>query len=584
VTSLDRFLSRRYVFFFLAIIVLLVYSPALKNGFTKWDDQEYVLNNTAVHSLSFSSVGNLFTNFLVISYHPLTLLSLAINYYFSGTSPTGYILTNILFHLFNCILLFILLDNLKLPKKISFFATLLFAIHPLSVEPVAWIAARKDVLFAFFFLMSLIFYIKYYNTKNTTAYLLSLFLFVCSCLSKAQAIPLCMTLFLIDYFFEGNFSFRQFKSKIPFILVALLFGLISFIAQGENTKVFAGNAFSFSQRLSFGAYNFLHYIVRVLLPVNLSAYYPYPHLFSKFYYVFIPLSLVLVIMSLYYFRKNKLIIFGLLFFTLNILPVLQIFPVGDAMMADRYTYIPGIGIFLIIVSGIVQLLEKLKPNKTITIIAISACMLILAKSSYARCHVWKNGFTLWTDVMRKQPKASISYTNRGNNYLEQGDTSSALVDYRKALAIDPSNSFASFNAASIFYSRGEYKLSLSLLKSMDTLFSQGTDVILLKAYNENKLGDFLSSQRDVTRYLIYKRTAEVYTLAGLNEIMLNDFSKAKKYLREALRLDSNYTEAYVKMGVAEIQSGDTTSSCQSWKRAFELGNADVVPYITQYCK
>ncbi len=583
-TKLSALLNNRwFVFISLTAVVFICFAPALQNGFTNWDDQEYVLRNTAIQSLSPGSISYLFSHFLIISYHPLTLLSLAVNYFFSGTEASGYIFTNILFQALNCCLLFIFLCQINLRKTTAFFVALLFAVHPLHVESVAWIAERKDVLFVFFFFISLIFYTRYFKTDDKRIYFLSLLFFLCSCLSKAQAVTLSLTLFLIDFLLDGKITLAKSLSKIPFILISILVGIISVKAQGGNVASFTGADFTFLQRLAFAAQNYLHYILHPLLPLRLSAFYPYPDSFQPMYYLYLPVAAMIFFGAIFYFRKNKLVIFSVLFFTFNIFFLLQLFPVGDAMMADRYSYLPSIGLFILMVCVAEHLIHKSKRKKYIVQFLAAIYFLFLAQSTFARCSVWRDGITLWSDVIKKYPHTSIAYVNRGANYYDNANTTAALNDFKKAIELNPHNSFARYNAATIYYNNSDFKNCVQVLDKIDADKSADTDAFLLKAYSENKLNDYASSLRDVEIYLSKNKTAEALTLAGLNRIMSGDYANAKKDFDAAIEKDSLYTDAYTKRGALFFQMRDTTAACNDFQKAASLGDIKVASFMEAFC-
>ncbi len=572
-----------FVFFSLLIAIFICYFPSFNNGFTNWDDQEYVLKNEAIHTLTFQSICNLFTRILVISYHPLTLLSLQINYYLSGESAFGYIFTNVLFHFANSLLVYKMVRELNFDARLSFFMALLFAIHPVQVESVAWIAERKDVLYAFFFLLSVIFYVRYSKTGKNKLYIFSLLLFIFSCLSKAQAISLSLVLFLVDYTINRNHTSVKFLNKIPFLVISILFGIISVVAQGTNVNAFTGNDFSLVQRLALASHSYLFYIGHVLFPYSLSAFYPYPDSFQSAYFLFIPLAIFILLFAIYQFRKNSLVIFSILFFTTTIFFLLQIFPIGDAMMADRYTYVPSIGLFIIMVLIIDKLSKKYKNLKLpLTIISL-IYFVFLAQSTFARCYIWKDGITLWSDVIKKYPNTSIAYTNRGANYYDRGNSVAALADFTKAVEIDSMNSFARYNAGLIYYNENDYSNCLKMLNGIELINESNSEIFLMRAFSENKLQDYTSSDRNIKNFLSYRKTAEAFTLAGLNKIQSGDYANAKLFLDSAINTDTTYWDAFVKRGVLFIQTGDTAAACSDWKKAAAAGKEEVRPFVKQYC-
>jgi len=342
------------------LITYLAFSPSLKNGFTNWDDNEYVATNNLVKSLSGDNIKKIFdtNNFISFNYHPITILSLAIDYKLSGFDPKTYHLTSLLFHLANTLLVFWFVFLLS-EKKIMVAAvvSILFGIHPMHVESVAWIAERKDVLYVFFFMGSLIVYLKYIQQQGMQKimlYVLLLLLFLLSILSKAMAIVLPVVLLLIDYYKGRKLDRTLVLEKLPLFALSLLFGLLAVHIQSKGAIAnFA--VFTFLQRICFVSYGIVNYVYNVFVPIHLSAFYPYPslvdgHIPSVFY--FTPFIVIVLLGAVIYLvKKNKVVFFGFAFFMITIVMVLQFISVGKAIMADRYSYLSYVGLFFIIAMG-----------------------------------------------------------------------------------------------------------------------------------------------------------------------------------------------------------------------------------------
>ena len=362
--------SPKFLLFIIVSFTSIIYFKSLFNDLLFWDDNIYVINNKDITNLSFNSLKTIFSGFYAYCYLPLTMLTYSLEYHFFGLNPFIYHLDNLVLHLFNIILVFIFIYKLSLGSELreintrqyaislAFIVALLFAIHPMHVESVAWISERKDLLYSFFFLSSLIFYIKYISQIKSSIihYPLSIILFFLSCLSKPTAVTLPFVLILIDYFFN-RFSLKSkvklFKEKIPFFILSLLFLIIAFYSQKHEIVVNSADDsyFNLFHRIFLFSFALTFYLYKVIAPFHLSVIHSFlgnaKH-FPSLYYIS---SLILLIIPLIIFisgKSRKLLIFGFLFFFTTIALSLQIIPFRFAIVCERYTYIPYIGLFFII--------------------------------------------------------------------------------------------------------------------------------------------------------------------------------------------------------------------------------------------
>src|ERR1035438_4818952 len=391
------------------IITFVAFTPSLRNDLLKtWDDQAYVTNNVLVKSLSIENIGRIFKeeNGLYANYHPLTILSLALNYHFSGTDSLGYHLTNLILHLVNTLLVFILIFNLTGKRlEIAVFVSILFGLDPVHMESVGWISERKDVLYTVFFLSSLIAYQFFIKKNNLVFYFISLLLFVLSMLSKAMAVSLPLVLVLLDHHAKRKWNFRSVLEKIPFFLIALILGIVAMRVQAQSGAI-SHVTFPVVNRILHVFYGFVMYIVKILIPTGLSAFYPYPYPLVDSTWVLdkIPAGLIitffiaLVIIAYTLFRVSRpgkntgLLVTGILFYSVTIAAVLQFIPVGRAIMADRYTYIPSIGIFLAVGWLLFQLYRN-PTYKPVVIISFAIYCCLFFYLNFERSKVWKNDET-----------------------------------------------------------------------------------------------------------------------------------------------------------------------------------------------
>ena len=396
-----------------AILTAVCLWPMLKNEFTNWDDEFYVINNPLLRGPDWKGI---FSQQKLGNYHPLTILSYAFNYSISGLDPFSYLLVNYLFHIANTLLVFYFIWNISGKNKfIAAFVALIFGIHPMHVESVAWVAERKDVLYTFFFLLSLIQYWRYLVDGKRSHIWTCFIFFVLSLLSKPAAIVLPFVLLLLDYWKGRPLVSKAFVEKIPFFILSILFAIIT--VKIQNSSAMAGlSIFSITDRLFFACYVLMTYFVRFFVPYPLSAFHPFPITnFAGWPIYLSPIFVVALLIALWLLRKNKIVVFGIFFYVINLLLVLQIISIGLTIVSERYTYVPYIGLafmFAMLISRI-----KFVPQK-ISLAVGAAALIAFGIITFQRTKVWKNSGTLWTDALKTYPRAPYARTNRAN-YLSK---------------------------------------------------------------------------------------------------------------------------------------------------------------------
>ena len=395
-------------------ITAICFSPILKNNFTNWDDGAYVINNFLLRGPDWKGI---FTQPIASNYHPLTILSLALNFQFSGLEPYSYFLVNLVLHLINTALVFYFIWNISGKQKwVAVLTAVIFGIHPMHVESVAWISERKDVLYTLFYLISLIAYWRYLKEERKKSYWLSFLFFIFSLLSKPAAIVLPLVLLLLDYWNDRPFTKKLIVEKIPFFAASLLFTVITL--QTQSDKAIAGlDLYPLWSRLFFAPYTVMVYLFRFFIPIPLSAYHPFPSTDHLGFWVYVAPAIIAALAIIVWLRrKDKLVVFSLLFFLFNLLLVLQLISIGSSIVSERYTYVPYIGLGFLISTWLYKLSKKFKPIK-IEFIGILIAF-VFGLLSYQRSKVWKDSVTLWTDVIDHYPEAPVPRTNRANAILK----------------------------------------------------------------------------------------------------------------------------------------------------------------------
>lgn len=510
-TNFILFMQNAFItrFTLLAILLLtfLSFQPSLYNGFVNWDDPDYLLNNPTVRSLNVNNIQQIFTSFVTGNYQPLTILSFAYEYTIAGYNPFLYHFDNLILHLINTGLVFILVRQISQHSLTGLITALLFGIHPMRVESVAWITERKDVLFVFFYLLTLISYIRWQLKHNNFPYI-TMLLFILSCLAKPAAVSLPLVLLLLDHY-RGKIKPADILSKIPFFLISLTFSIIAIAATYSpfDNPFPDGPTYFWWERFILAGQAMAGYLGKFFWPVSLSAFYPYPSTqgLPENYYLNALLIFLCVILIFLNRNRSRLIFFGSFFFLSTIALNLPFLSVGHTLMADRFTYLPYLGLFLIVAEGIRT--HFIQPRKRLyyilTTFILVSIIYSLAQLTFERCRVWKNGLTLWSDVLQQFPNVALAYQNRADWYFENQRIHDALSDYTEAIRSNP-HFFIAYN------NRGNMHLLL------------GQNAAALRDYNR-------ALELNPKHLSAYLNRAQCY-------ILQNDFVNAARDYDTALRL------------------------------------------------
>jgi 4-amino-4-deoxy-L-arabinose transferase-like glycosyltransferase len=487
----------------LTVITAISFFPMLQNNFTNWDDDFYVVNNALLRGPDWSGI---FSQPVVSNYHPLTVLSLALNYAVSGTEAWSYLLLNLMLHIFNVILVFKFIYSISGNKRwVAFFTAWLFAVHPLHVESVAWISERKDVLYTFFFLLSLLQYWKYLQTGKSKWLWICFLFFMLSLLSKPAAIVLPFVLFLLDYWKQRPFHKKIIIEKIPFLLAAVLFTVITLRLQSV-TAIMSLDQYPLWVRFFFASYVIMIYFIRFFIPYPLSSFHPFPppdHLGWAIYIS--PLFVAALAGFIWYFRKNRVIIFGLVFFLVNIALVLQLISIGFTIVSERYTYIPYIGLAFLIFMWLEKYMtvKKMVPFQA----AVGIICILFMAVSFQRTKVWKNSDTLWSDVIRHYPDAAMPRGMRAQN------------NYNKALLMNPADARPVFQQVV-----EDCSVAIHNSSETDSLKKGGRSMHYMRANAYNSLQQYDKALEDFNACIyINPNDDEVLYLRG--SLLVNQFQK-----------------------------------------------------------
>ncbi|MCK9617487.1 MAG: tetratricopeptide repeat protein [Lentimicrobiaceae bacterium] len=555
---LNTLVNNLYCYIFVFLIVALSFLPminALKCGFVNLDDNIYIYENSLIRHLSWNTFFNFFSG-NIGQYPPLVMFIYSVIYHYFELNPFYYHFVNLLLHTCNSVLVFIFIYRFHHKLIAATITGLLFAVHPLHVESVVWATELKDVLYTFFFIGGLLAYQSYSFTNKKIKYLIiSFFFFVFSCFSKGMAVVFPLILLLIDYLIDGKINWKKLPGKIPFFVFALFWGYLTFITQNETGAV--GHINSVAQRLFIACYGFLFYIVKMVVPINLSVFYPakiQAGVSLPFIYLVSPVFLLMLILIVLYFAKySHIIIFGFLFYLFTVILILQLIPVGFQVTAERYFYLSSVGLFMIVGYMIDYCIRYFKKHKYIILGVSGIVILLLAIKTDRQTKIWKNSLSLWNNALYDAGNYSdyaFVYTNRGDAYGNLGDYNSALRDYSKAIELDPG-----FENA---------------------LNNRGVIKGILRDYEGAKI-DFdavLALHPDYVKAL--NNRGNIYRFLGDFPHAFQDFSKA-------ITIKPDYWDAYLNRGIISYFSGNLFSACADWKKIKNAGSPIADELLLKYC-
>lgn len=591
------------------LFTALVLFPLLQADFVNWDDDIYILENPLIANIG-ANFTTYFTQAMASNYHPLTMVSLAIDYALVGQKPFLFHLVNLLFHLLNTALVFFFIKSIsKGNTEVALLVALLFGIHPMHVESVAWISERKDVLFTCFFLLSMLAYLRYTETNALKWWLPAFVFFAISVLSKPAAVTLPVILLLLDWYLGRSINLKSLLEKLPFFILALVIGYVTVEIQ-RHTAIGSFESYTIPQRFMFASYGLVMYIVKMFVPWHLSVLHPYPSTTGglPFIYMLAPaLAAILLAAVAWSVKRTKLVAFGFLFYFINVALVLQFLSVGMAIMSERYTYVPYIGLFYVVAMGAYFFMKQKPQMATAIRTTIAGYALLLALVTFNRTAVWQNSELLWTDVIEKYPdKAPVAHNNRGTYYRTEKRYPEALADYNKAISLSVDYQLPYLNRGNVYFNTNQneqaladYNKAIELkdddakaycnrsavyfqLNQLEKGLADATRAIELQPiYPDawmNRSVIFASLNRheeavaDFTSYLKHKPdTPKMLNWRGISYRALKKYQEALADFNSAIKLDPNVGEYYANRSYAHNDLGNRAAALTDAQKAKSMG-------------
>jgi len=627
VQPLRRYALEVSICLFLIAAILAVFWQVRFHEFLEYDDNVYVTENPHVNTgLTLKGIIWAFTTHHASNWHPLTWLSHMLDCQLYGLNPAGHHLTNLVFHIASTLLLFLVLKGMTGALWRSGFVAALFALHPLHVESVAWLAERKDVLSTFFWILTMWTYVRYTKQPKLNRYLLVLLSFSLGLMSKPMLVTLPFVLLLVDYWplcrfqfrprsgdhrsnidkskeanDQRSFALRLVLEKIPFFVLAAVSSFLTFFVQRSGGAVKSLDSYPLGARMANALVSYVSYIGKMIWPHRLAVFYPYPVVLPTWQVAGAGLLLVcvssLVILAA---RRRPYLMVGWLWYLGTLVPVIGLVQVGYQAMADRYTYVPLIGLFVMIAMGVPDILSRWRYRRIVMVVSASLLLATFMVITWLQVRYWQNGVTLFEHSLGVTANNSLGHYNLGVALAGRGKTQEAISHYTEALRIKPDYAEAQNNLGVNFYYQGKtqeaishytealrikpdyaeahYNLGVALVDQGKTqeAIAHYTEALRIKPDNseaQNNLGVALANQGKTQEAIAHfsdaLRTkpdnAVAHKNLGIALVLQGKTQEAIAHFSDALRIKPDYAVAHFSSGLVYLRMGNKRLALGEYK-------------------
>jgi Tfp pilus assembly protein PilF len=548
----------------LIILVLTVYGQVGNHFFNNFDDDIYITQNPQVlKGLTWEGVSWAFTTFHAVNWHPITWLSHMADISIFGLEAGWHHRINVLLHILNTVILFIVFLRMTGALWQSAFVAALFAVHPLHVESVAWVAERKDILSTLFWMLTMGVYVRYVQSPGLTKYMGILFFYALGLMCKPMLVTLPFVLLLLDYwplrrFDSGCISIKKIYQlsleKVPLFALSSSSCIITYLAQAKGIVLFPYGNFPIDLRASNAVLAYVVYLGKMVWPVSLSVFYPHPGT------VFTAIPAWQVLMSILLLGGLSFLVFwqggrrpylvvGWLWYLGTLFPVIGLVQAGAQALADRYTYVPLIGVFVMIAWGIPAVLEGWRFRRTTLMLMGGAMLFAFSAVAWNQTGYWKNNLTLFTHALNVTEKNWLAWTNIGNDYRRIGQIEHAIFCFQEALRIKPDYPMAWYNLGVTYSELGQPQWAIKFYQEALRIWPAYAVAWLNLGESYANLGDHQQAIKNYREALRVKPDfAEALFNIGLAYYNLGQPQQAITYFREALRIWPDFASAWYSLG------------------------------------
>ena len=594
------------IYFILAVSTLLVYWQVRNFGFVDYDDKDYVYENQHVlNGLTADGVIWAFKSTDAANWHPLTWLSHMLDCQLSlpgGPNPGRIHLVNLLLHLANTLLLFFVLRQMTNTLWQSAFVAALFALHPLHVESVAWVAERKDVLSTFFWILTMWAYMQYTRKQGIFRYLLTLLIFALGLLAKPMLVTLPFLLLLLDYWPLNRFvpgtiktSGRQSQKfapapdkrrilyqilieKIPFFVLSVVSSVITFLAQRAGGAMVDINILPLHSRVANAFLSYVKYIGKMFWPENLAVFYPLDPAASIPFRQVAMCVLLLLVISIFvirFGRNQKYLPVGWFWFVGTLVPVIGFVQVGVQALADRYTYISYIGLFIMIAWGLPELLSKwlsAPPQRKIVLgVSMAIVLTTLGICANLQASYWKNSVTLFSRALATTQNNYVAYNNLGLAYDDLGRSTEAIEDYTQAIRIKPDYAEAYYNLGVVYEKLDRPNEAIEADKQAIRFKPDYTEAYYNLGVVYDKLNRPAEAIEADKQAITFKSDyAEAYYNLGVVYDKLNRPAEAIEAYNQTIKIKPDYAKAYLGLGVVYSKLDHDADAIEAYRQAIRI--------------
>jgi tetratricopeptide (TPR) repeat protein len=566
-----------FIYLALTIVTFAVFWQVHTFDFVNYDDDKYVSENQHISSgVTLNNVVWLFTKDIG-RWHPLTGLTQMLDCELFGLNPGRHHLVNLFFHIINTLLLFAVLRQITGALWRSAFVAALFAIHPLHVESVAWISGRKDLLSTLLLFLTIAAYLRYVKNHSLGWYVLVLGLFVLGLLAKPMLITLPFLLLLLDYWplqrFQRKIPLRLVWEKLPFLALSIGSTVATFFIQRSIGAVRTIESIPLTIRAANAVVSYMKYIGKLIWPQNLAVFYPYsenivtPWLAVTFALVLLAVTLRIIFAA----DKFKYLLVGWLWFIVTLVPVIGLVRVGDFAMADRYTYVSLIGLFIIIAWGANDLLARWKHRRLILSLTALVVIAALAVASGIQTGYWRDSVSLFEHALKVTKGNYVANANLGAALLDQNKFEQAIQQLQLAIETNPNCAEAYCNLADVYRKLGRYPDAIQVYNRVVQVRPNYAPAYYELGITYDKLGQYQQAIQAYASALEVKSDyAQAYSNLGVAYGRLGQWQNEIDVCITAIKIDPTFAEAYNNLGVALAQFGRFPESIQAFGRAIRL--------------
>ena len=628
-------MNKKYIYIitvFLVIASAIAFGRIIGNDFISYDDYRLITENSHIQDgINASSMKWAFTDSYLEYWHPLTWLSIMLDWLLFGANASGHHFVSLLLHIGAVLFLFIFLNKATKSLWPSAFAAAFFALHPLRVESVAWAAERKDVLSMFFGMSTLYFYVYYAETRRISEYIICFMLFALSIMSKPMLVTLPFVLLLLDYWpltrwqkqlsplnipavtaqyadenkVKQRNAYIQMEEKTtaslkdhypvmakllwektPFFLLSVLVSTMVIGQLHANSYMASLQEFPFSQRIGNGIMSYVAYLGKTFWPVDLAVFYPYEHSLQT--WLVLGAAFFLLVISalvIYFFKRKPFLAVGWFWYLGTLFPVVGLMQAGYQAMADRYTYLPSIGISIMLAWGVPSLIKRDDLRKNLLFPVAIAVLGIMAVLTWKQCQYWKNDMTLSTHALRVTEDNYVAHNILASFLSQEKRIKEAIYHYNESLRLNPKYHYTYNNRGSLYRDIGQYQLALEDFNAAIGLKQNFATAYINRGETYFHLGLYHLALEDFNKVIrlkpydavAYNNRGGVYFHLGRLQLAIESYNKA-------LRLRHNYASAYnnrasaylvlgkKKLGCNDAQKACALGDCQTWNLARNKGD------------